>query len=31
MVLVLERRDRDWRLSQVPQLVLARDSATPFG
>jgi broad specificity phosphatase PhoE len=31
MVLVLERRDRDWRLSQVPQLVLAGDSVTPFG
>jgi hypothetical protein len=31
MVLVLERRDGDWRLEQVPQLLLAGDSATPFG
>jgi hypothetical protein len=31
MVLVLERRDGDWRLDQVPQLLLAGDSATPFG
>lgn len=31
MVLVLERSDGGWRLSQVPQLVLARDSAEMFG
>jgi hypothetical protein len=31
MVLVIERRDGDWRLEQVPQLLLAGDSATPFG
>jgi broad specificity phosphatase PhoE len=31
MVLVLERTGGDWRLTQVPQLLLAGDSATPFG
>jgi broad specificity phosphatase PhoE len=30
MVLVLDRRGEGWRLTQVPQLLLAGDSATPF-